>query len=177
MRANAEENLCLITVYRGAAIRFQRGQRFDQLQPQHLASQNLEGLQNTHEPNQPTNQSLHVINIAQGLYPRRNSIKAPIPRALSVPPSAPFFCDSSLQLTSNLFSLRRSPPHKGFFPPLLCQRVNFPPTLSPHETQFFLRCYLFREQHFSHGLLPYCPVFPRLCYLIGSALPFYHLMP
>lgn len=37
MRANAEENRCLITIYRGAAIRFQRGQRFDQLQPQHLA--------------------------------------------------------------------------------------------------------------------------------------------
>lgn len=38
IRANAEGNLCLITIYRGAAIRFQRRQRFNQLQPQHLAS-------------------------------------------------------------------------------------------------------------------------------------------
>lgn len=45
MRANAEENLCLITIYRGAAIRFQTSRT------------------PMSQTNQPTNQSLHVIMI------------------------------------------------------------------------------------------------------------------
>lgn len=46
-----------------------------------------------------TNQSLHVINIAQALWPRRNPIKAPIPRA-------PFLHQLLFFFATSLFSLR-----------------------------------------------------------------------